>query len=143
MSVTTKATVTENKPLRGLLSVLAIIAALAGAVVIFDAQLVFWVLPVPQEAFAHSMITLLVQDLGALMIGFAMLLYAASRDPVRYITVINAFIVVLVLFAGVDVYAAEKLHFGAIYPGYMIWGRVAFRLVLAIILLSLRPRVVQ
>jgi len=133
----------QHRVLRGLLLVLAILVGIGGLVILFDGQLVFLALPTPTEASAHTIITLLVQDFGALAIGLAVLLYAAARDPVRSLSVIDAFIVILVLLAGVDVHAAEKLHFGAMYPGYLIWARVAFRLILAIVLLSLRPKGVR
>jgi hypothetical protein len=126
--------------LRGLLLVLAILVGIGGLVILFDGQLVFLVLPTPTETSAHTIITLLIQDFGALAVGLAVLLYAASRDPVRYVSVIDAFIVILVLLAGVDVYAQAELHFGAMYPGYLIWARVAARLILAIILITLRPK---
>ena len=132
----------QYRTLRGLLLALAILAGIGGLVVLFDARIIFLALPTPTEAFAHSLIVLLMQGFGAIIIGLAILLYAASRDPVRYIRVIDAFIVMLVLLSGVDVYAAETMHLGGIYPGSLIWARVAFRLILAIVLLSLRPRAV-
>jgi len=139
----TTPTTSAYRVLRGVLLLLAVVLGIAGVVVLFDAQLIFLAVPTPTEPFAHSLVTLLMQGYGAMALGLAVLLYAASRDPVRYVSVIDAFIVILVLLSGVDVYAAEKLHFGALYPGYLIWARVAFRLILAIVLLSLRPRAVQ
>ena len=132
----------QYRALRSLLLVLAILAAIGGVVLLFDARIIFFAVPAPAEAFAHSLIIILMQGFGALFIGLAVLLYAASRDPVRYISVIDAFIVILVLLSGIDVYAAETMHLGGMYPGYLIWARVAFRLILAIVLLSLRPRAV-
>ena len=133
----------QFRVLRGLLLMLAILAGIGGSFVLFDARIIFLAVPTPTEAFAHSLITLMIQGFGALFIGLAILLYAASRDPVRYVSVIDAFIVILVLLSGIDVYAAETLHTGTMYPGHLIWARVTFRLVLAIVLLSLRPRAVQ
>ena len=133
----------QYRVLRGLLLVLAILAGIGGLVILFDARIIFLAVPTPTEAFAHSLIVLLIQAFGALFIGLAILLYAASRDPVRYVSVIDAFIVILVLLSGIDVYAAQTLHTGTMYPGHLIWARVAFRLVLAIVLLSLRPRAVR
>ncbi|MBV9148573.1 MAG: hypothetical protein JO024_01805 [Candidatus Eremiobacteraeota bacterium] len=133
----------QYRVLRGLLLVLAILAGIGGLVVLFDARIIFLAVPTPAEPFAHSFIVLLIQGFGAVIIGMAILLYAAARDPVRYISVIDAFIVILVLLSGIDVYAAETLHLGGMYPGHLILGRVAFRLILAIVLLSLRPRAVH
>ncbi len=132
----------QYRSLRGLLLIVAILLAIGGAVILFDAQLVFLALPIPKEAFAHATITVLIQDLGAMALGIAVVVYAASRDPVRYISAVDALIVILVLLASVDVYAVEKLHFNTIYPSGMIWARVALRLIVAIVLLWLRPKAV-
>jgi len=139
----TVAPVPQYRALRGLLLALAILAAIAGIAILFDPQLIFLALPMPREQSAHTIITVLIQDLGALVLGFGILLYRASREPVRYLSVVDAFIVILVLFSGVDVYAVEELHFGDVYPATMVWVRIAVRLVLAIVLLSLRPRAVR
>ena len=129
--------------LRGLLLVLAVIAGIGGLVILFDPRIIFLAIPSPTEAFAHAWLSLLMQGFGVLFTGFAIVLYAASRDPVRYVSVIDGFIVILVLLSGVDVYAAETLHLGGTYPSHLIWPRVAFRLILAIVLISLRPRAVR
>ena len=140
---TTTTPMPQYRALQVLLLVLAIIAGIGGIVILFDARIIFVAVPVPTEAFAHSLITVMIQGFGALFIGLAILLYAASRDPVRYISVIDAFIVILVLLSGIDVYASETLQLSGMYPGHLIWGRVAFRLILAIVLLSLRPKAVR
>ena len=131
-------------PLRLLLTFLAALAALAGLWLLFASDWLFFALPVlPADASVRTALVLLVKAFGAVAIGLSLLLYAASRDPVRYVAVIDAFIVILVLLAIIDVYTATVLHFAWALPAWLVWLRTVVRIALAVSLFLLRPKVSQ
>lgn len=129
-----------NRILSGLLLVLAILSLVGGLGILFDSRLAVLALPsllalAPlTETSAGTIIAILIQAFGAVAIGFAYLSYTASRDPVRYVGIIDAFIIVLLLVAGIDISVGTKLHVGAIL------GSGLLRIVLAAVLLFLRPK---
>ena len=83
--------------MRALLTFLAIAATLGGLLVIF-ATTSFLGFITAQPVFAPPSWTLLLyKAIGVIGLTFAYLLYMASRDPVRYVVCINAFILLLLL----------------------------------------------
>jgi len=133
--------VKQHRVLSGLLLVLAILTLVGGVAILFDSRLAVLALPSLltlsplTETSARTIIAILIQAFGAVAIGFAYLAYAASRDPVRCVAIVDAFIIVLLLVAGIDISAGTKLHVAA------IWESGVLRIVLAAVLLFLRPKV--
>src|ERR1700680_1386809 len=97
---------TQHRILSGLLLVLAIITFVGGVAILFDSRLAVVAIPSLLAlspltgTSAGTIIAILIQAFGAVAIGFAYLSYTASRDPVRYVGVLGAFIVVLVSVVG-------------------------------------------
>ncbi len=70
----------------------------------------------------------------------SVLFFFASRDPARNVAIINAVAVGLCILAVTPLLSLYTLDLRQLYPSYLIWGRSLVRLVLAVVLLYLRPR---
>lgn len=126
--------------LRAILGVLSALVGLGGLVLIFATS---WLLglvlhnPSAQEA---AWIVVVFKALGAVVLFVAYALYNASRDPVRYAAVVDGMIALLVVLSILDIYAVAVLGFGTYYPAWAVYARAGLRLLLAVVLLTLRPR---
>jgi hypothetical protein len=130
----------SHAALRTILGILAVVLTAGGVVLLFATSWLVSMIPA-QPQFAVSTLTIIfLKALGAIGFMFAYLLFTASRDPVRYVAIVDAFAGLLLLGAALDVWAVNTLNFGSIYPGHLIWLRVAVRIALAIVLIALRPR---
>jgi hypothetical protein len=68
------------------------------------------------------------------------MLFLASRDPVRNVAIVDAFIVGLCVLAITPLLSLSMLDIRRLYPSYVIWGRSLIRFALAALLFYLRPR---
>ncbi len=75
-----------------------------------------------------------------MILMFSLLLFFASRDPLRNVAIVDALIVGLCVLVLTPLLSLYTLGLGRLYPGYLIWGRSAVRLALAALLYYLRPR---
>src|SRR5262249_7990500 len=125
--------------LRGLLGVMAAVVTLGGLLALIGTS---WILDLGamRGLLSGSAAGLFLRFVGVLALSLAYLLYQAARDPERYVAVIDAFVFVLIAGAMIDVYAAlTHMVAGAFLPG-LVWGRAAFRLIVAVSLIAWRPR---
>jgi hypothetical protein len=125
--------------LRALLSVLAVIAALVGLSILFATRWVFTVSGAPQIA-AQPLLILFAQAFGAVAIPLGYLLYRASRDPVRYVAIIDATVIGLGIVVVLEVYAILAGGLTQYYSPALLWTSVVIRALLAVALFALRPR---
>jgi hypothetical protein len=72
-----------------------------------------------------------------LMLGI--LLWFASRNPVRNVAVVDALIAGLCILTLTPLLSLWMTDIRSIYPGYLLWGRSAMRLAVAALLYWLRP----
>ena len=70
----------------------------------------------------------------------SVLIFFASRDPVRNVAIVNALIVGLCILAITPLLSLYTLDTRRLYPGYLIWARSLIRLALAVVLHFMRPR---
>lgn len=132
------------RALRILLSVLALLTAVGGLLVIFSGKpLVIRMFLSPPEAEISTLLLVTMKEGGGLILMLSLMLFFASRDPVRNVAIINALIVGLCVMVVTPLVSLYTLDIGRLYPGYEIWGRSIIRLVLAALLFYLRPREVQ
>jgi hypothetical protein len=89
--------------------------------------------------FGGNAIELLFKFVGAVLVGFAYLLYHAARDPVRYVAVIDVFAFVVIAGVITDVYAALTYAPSPPFLRWLIWGRALLRLVIAALLITWQP----
>jgi len=78
--------------------------------------------------------------LGGLAVMLSVLVFFASRDPVRNVAIVNGLILGLCILAITPLLSLYTLDIRRLYPGYLIWGRSLIRLALAAVLYFLRPR---
>ena len=69
-----------------------------------------------------------------------MLLWLASRNPVRNVAIVDGLIAGLCILAVTPLLSLWMTDIRSIYPAYFLWGRSAVRLALAALLYWLRPR---
>ncbi len=70
----------------------------------------------------------------------SVMLFFASRDPVRNVAILDGVIVGLCVLTVTPLISLGTLDIRRLYPGYMIWGRSIVRLGIAALLFYLRPR---
>jgi hypothetical protein len=68
------------------------------------------------------------------------MLFLASRDLERNVATVDGLIVGLVILAVTPLLSFYTVDIQRIYPGHLIWGRSAIRLVFAAVFFYLRPR---
>lgn len=147
--------VRSHTALKVLLTILATLLAVAGLVMMLASpwvleQLGVWTGTSPgiidflmHGRLAHNdaVMTVLVQGLGAIVICFSYAVFAAGRDPVRYVAVVDALIAFAVIVSVIDALSIGALAGHNVVMVAFGWARVAIRLIIAAILLGLRPRV--
>jgi hypothetical protein len=125
--------------LRVLLTVLAILAALVGVLILFAPQWVFSMSGAPQIA-AQPLLILFAQAFGPFALGLSYLLYVTSRDPVRYVAVIDAAVIGLVIVVVLEAYAILSGGLTAYWSPALLWTSTIIRALIAVALFALRPR---
>jgi hypothetical protein len=131
------------RALRTILFIFSLFTAAVGLVMIFGSKPMFihihMFLGLPESEFSTLLLSIL-KELGGMILMFSLLLFFASRDPVRNVAIVDALIVGLCVLVLTPLLSLYTLDLSALYPGYLIWGRSAVRLALAALLYYLRPR---
>lgn len=128
------------RALRMLLFVISAIEGLAGIVLLFASGWVLALAPANLGLPYSGVVVALVKAIGIIALALGYLLCAAARDPVRYIAVIDALVFILAAAAALNIYAVAALHVGSFYPGPYLIVRAIVQLVLALIIIALRPK---
>ena len=129
------------RALRIILSVFSAFAAVAGLFMIFASKpLILRMFLRPPEAEVSTLLLFVLKELGGLVLMLSLLLFFASRDPVRNLAIVNAVIAGLVALALTPLLSFYTLNLQRIYPGYLVWGRSLVRLAIAGLLYFLKPR---
>ena len=81
-----------------------------------------------------------VKEMGGMVLMLGVLLWLASRDPVRNVAIVDALIVGLCILAVTPLLSLWMTDIRSMYPAYLLWGRSAVRLAIAALLYWLRPR---
>lgn len=127
--------------LRVLLVLFCILTAAEGLFLIVSSKsLVLRFFPHFPESEITTQLLIMAKQWGGLSLTLALMLYLASRDPVRNVAIIDAFIVGLCILAFLPLLSLYTLEVRRLYPGYVFWGRPLWRLPLAALLYYLRPR---
>ena len=129
-----------HSALRIVLRVFSVLVAVGSLLMILSGKpLMVRVLLRPPESEVSTLL-FVVREMGGLFLMLSVLLFFASRDPVRNVAIIDAVIVGLVVLALTPLISLWRLDIGRLYPGYLVWGRSLVRLAIAAILFYLRPR---
>ena len=102
-------------------------------------SLMMRVLMRPTESEVSTLLLFIVREMGGFALMLSLMLFFASRDPVRNVAIIDAVIVGLAVLAVTPLISLARLDIGSLYPGYLIWGRSVARLAIAASLFYLRP----
>ncbi len=68
------------------------------------------------------------------------MLFLASRDPVRNVAIIDAFTVGLCILVVTPLVSRWMLDIQSIYPLHLVWARSVIRMALAALIYFLRPQ---
>ena len=130
-----------HRTLRIILGIFSLFTAAAGLLFILSGKpLVMRLFLHPPETEISTLLLSMMKELGGLALMVSVLLFFASRDPVRNVAVVNALIVGLCILAITPLLSLYTLDIRRLYPSYLIWGRSLIRLGLAAVLYFLRPR---
>lgn len=94
----------------------------------------------PPESEVSTLLLFMMKELGGLILMLSVMLFFASRDPVRNVAILDGVIVGLCVLTVTPLISLGTLDIRRLYPGYMIWGRSIVRLGIAALLFYLRPR---
>jgi hypothetical protein len=126
--------------LRLLLMFVSIVEASAGIVLSLATNWVLAFMSVPVLILNTGFVLALLKGIGIVALAFAHLLWAASRDPVRNIAVVDTLVFMLLAAALLNVYAILSLHLGAFYPEPYLIARAVVQVILAVAVILLRPK---
>jgi len=134
----------SRPPYRGLsigLRIVSVLVAVGGLIMVFSSRpLILWVFMHPPESEVSTLLLALLKEMGGMMLLLSVMLFLASRDPARNVAILDALIVGLFVLAITPLLSLKMTDIGKLYPAYLIWGRSLVRLVLAMVLLYVRPR---
>ena len=134
--------VQSYKGLSTLLYVLSVLEAIAGLVMIFGSS---WVLSMAPASLAlpdSGFVMIFMKALGILALGLGYLLCVTARDPVRHVAIIDTLVFILIASAILVWYAMAAMHLGQYFPANYIVVRIVVQLILAIVLVVMRPKAV-
>ena len=94
----------------------------------------------PPEAEVSTLLLFLLKEMGGIVLMVSAMLFLASRDPARNAAIVDGLIVGLVILAVTPLLSLYTMDIQRIYPGHLIWGRSAIRLVFAAFFFYLRRR---
>src|SRR5260370_36811767 len=94
----------------------------------------------PTEGEVSTLLLSLLKEMGGMVLMLGILLWLASRNPVRNVAVVDALIAGLCILALTPLLSLWMTDIRNIYPGYLLWRRSAVRLEVAALLYWLRPR---
>ena len=109
----------SRPPYRGLsigLRVVSVLIGVGGLLMIFSSRPLILRIMHPPESEVSTLLLALLKEMGGMMLLLSVMLFLASRDPARNVAILDAL------------------------PAYLIWGRALVRLLLARVLLYVRPR---
>lgn len=90
----------------------------------------------PPESEISTLLLFVLKEMGGFVLMLTLMLFFASRDPVRNVAIVDALIVGLVILAATPLLSLYTLDIDKTYPRYLVWGRSLVRLAIAGALLS-------
>ena len=129
------------RALRIFLRVFSLLAVAGGLLMIFaEKPVIVRIFLRPPEGEVTTLLLALVKEMGGMVLMLGVLLWLASRNPVRNVAVVDALIVGLCILAVTPLLSLWMTDIRSMYPAYLLWGRSAVRLAIAALLYWLRPR---
>src|SRR5216683_7006569 len=123
------------------LGVFSAFTAVGGLFMIFASKpLIMRMFLRPPEAEVSTLLLFVLKEMGGFVLMLSLLLFFASRDPVRNLAIVNAVIAGLCILALTPLLSFYTLDIQKIYPGHLVWARSVVRLAIAASLYFLKPR---
>ena len=123
------------------LRIFSVLLAIGALFMIFSSRaIVVRVFLHPPEVQVSTLLLFVLKEMGGIVLMVSAMLFLASRDPERNVAIVDGLIVGLVILAVTPLLSFYTLDIQRIYPGHLIWGRSAIRLVFAAVFFYLRPR---
>ena len=94
----------------------------------------------PPEGEVTTLLLSLLKEMGGIVLMLSVLLWLASRNPVRNVAIVDGLIAGLCILAVTPVLSLWMTDIRNVYPAYLLWGRSAVRLAIGALLYWLRPR---
>jgi hypothetical protein len=133
-----------QEPYRGtriFLAIVAVLMAMGGLVMIFSGKgLLMRAFMSPPPAEISTLMLFITKEFGGVLLLLSALVWFASRDPVRNVAILDAFIFGFCVLAITPLISRAMLPIRDIYPDSLIWGRSLVRLALAGVFYWLRPK---
>lgn len=127
-----------------LLRVFSLLAAVGGLLMILaEKPLIVRIFLRPPEGEVSTLLLSLLKEMGGIVLMLSVLLWLASRNPVRNVAIVDALIAGLCILAVTPLLSLWMTDIRSMYPAYLLWGRSAVRLAVAALLYWLRPRDVR
>jgi len=124
-----------------LLRLFSLLTALGGLLLIFaEKPLIVRILLSPPEGEVSTLFMSTLKEMGGMVLMLGVMMWFASRNPVRNVAVVDALIAGLCILALTPLLSLWMTDIRSIYSGYLLWGRAAVRLAIAALLYWLRPR---
>ena len=131
----------SHRVLRMILRVFALLTAIGALLLIFGGRpVVIRLFLNPPETEITTVLLLALKEMGGIIGMVSVMLFLAARDPDRNVIIIDALIAGLCILVVTPLVSLLTLDIRPLYPGYLLWGRSAGRLVVVGVLLYLRPR---
>ncbi|SRR6266849_862076 len=129
------------RALRIFLRVFSLLAVAGGLLMIFAGKpLIVRIFLRPPEGEVTTLLLSLLKEMGGIVLMLGVLLWLASRNPVRNVAIVDGLIVGLCIVALTPLLSLWMTDIRNIYPAYFLWGRSVVRLAIAALLFWLRPR---
>jgi len=124
-----------------LLRLFSLLTALGGLLLIFaEKPLIVRILLSPPEGEVSTLFMSTLKEMGGMVLMLGVMMWFASRNPVRNVAVVDALIAGLCILALTPLLSLWMTDIRSIYSGYLLWGWAAVRLAIAALLYWLRPR---
>ena len=129
------------RALRIFLRAFSLMAAVGGLLMIFaEKPLIVRIFLRPPEGEVTTLLLTLLKEMGGMVLMLGVLLWLASRNPVRNVAILDALIAGLCILALTPLLSLWMTDTRSIYPAYLLWVRSAVRLAIAALVYWLRPR---
>ncbi|MGA8619617.1 MAG: hypothetical protein WB660_14010 [Candidatus Sulfotelmatobacter sp.] len=123
------------------LRVFSVILAVGGLFMVFASKpLIMRVFLRPPESEVSTLLLFVLKEMGGFVLLLTLMLFFASRDPVRNGAIVDAMIMGLVILPLTPLLSLYALDIHKIYPGHLVWGRSLVRLAIAALLYLPKPR---
>ena len=129
------------RALRIVLRIFSLLLLVGGVFMILASKpLVMRVFLRPPESEVSTLLLFVLKEMGGFVLMLTLMLFFASRDPIRNVAIVDAVIAGLVVLAVTPLLSLYSPEIQKIYPTYLVWGRSLVRLAIAALLYLLKPR---